>query len=56
MASIHNRKLTAAMTRELREKDEKIKQLSNRVVELENTMKMVMEKLRVADSDLNLER
>jgi hypothetical protein len=56
VASIHNRKLTVSMTRELKEKDEKIKQLSNRVAELENTMKMVMEKLRVSDSNLNLVR
>jgi uncharacterized protein (DUF2461 family) len=53
VASIHNRKLTAAMTRELKEKDVKIKQLSDRVVELENTMKMIIDKLRVVDSDPN---
>lgn len=54
LASIHNRKLTAAMTTELKEKDEKIKQLSNRVLELENTMKIVMERIRVTDIDHNI--
>lgn len=54
MASIHNRKLTAAMTKELREKDAKIKQLSDRVIELENTVKMIMEKLRVTNDDPSL--
>lgn len=47
VASMHNRKLTAAMSKELKEKDVKIKQLSDRVVELENTIKMIMDKLRV---------
>ena len=51
IASIHNRKLTVAMTRELKEKDVKIKQLSDRVIELENTVKMIMDKLRVASDD-----
>jgi len=37
VASVHNRKLTAAMSKEMREKDVKIKQLSDRIVELENT-------------------
>jgi hypothetical protein len=46
MASIHNRKLTATMSRELKEKDVQIKQLSDRVVELENTVKIIMDKLR----------
>jgi hypothetical protein len=54
VASIHNRKLTAALTKEMREKDVKIKQLSDKVIELENTMKMIMDKLRMADSDLSL--
>jgi hypothetical protein len=48
VASIHNRKLTETMMRELREKDVKIKQLSDRVVELENTVKIIMDKLRDA--------
>ena len=47
VASIHNRKLTAAMSKELKDKDVTIKQLSDRVVELENTIKMIMDKLRV---------
>ena len=46
LASVHNRKLTAAMSKELREKDVKIKQLSDRVIELENTVKIIMDKLR----------
>jgi hypothetical protein len=46
MASVHNRKLTAAMSKEMREKDVKIKQLSDRIVELENTVKIIMDKLR----------
>ena len=52
IASIHNRKLTATMTRELKEKDVKIKQLSDKVIELENTVKMIMDKLRASDDDL----
>jgi hypothetical protein len=54
IASIHNRKLTAAMAKELREKDIKIKQLSDRVIELENTVKMIMDKLRVSNDELSL--
>jgi hypothetical protein len=50
IASIHNRKLTAAITRELKEKDTKIKQLSDRIIELENTIKIIMDKLK-ADTD-----
>ena len=46
VASIHNRKLTASIIKEIREKDVKIKQLSDRVVELENTVKIIMDKLR----------
>ncbi|MFY9966461.1 MAG: hypothetical protein WAK50_12065 [Nitrososphaeraceae archaeon] len=46
LASIHNRKLTAAMSKELREKDVKIKQLSDRIAELENTVKIIMDKLK----------
>ena len=51
IASIHNRKLTAAMTKELKEKDAKIKALSDRVTELENRIKMIMEKLRVTNDN-----
>ena len=46
LASVHNRKLTAAMAKEMREKDVKIKQLSDRIIELENTVKIIMDKLR----------
>ena len=46
LASVHNRKLTAAMSKELREKDVKIKQLSDRIAQLENTVKIIMDKLK----------
>jgi len=46
VASVHNRKLTAAMSKEMREKDVKIKQLSDRIIELENSVKIIMDKLR----------
>lgn len=52
IASIHNRKLTATMSRELKEKDMKIKQLSDRIVELENTVKIIMDKLKANANDL----
>jgi hypothetical protein len=45
---------TVALTKEMREKDVKIKQLSDKVIELENTIKMIMDKLRMANSDLSL--
>jgi uncharacterized protein (DUF2461 family) len=51
VASIHNRKLTAAMSRELKEKDVRIRELSDRVVELENAIKMIMDRLRATDND-----
>jgi hypothetical protein len=50
IASIHNRKLTAAMARELKEKDMKLKQLSDRIIELENTVKIIMDKMK-AETD-----
>ena len=46
IASIHNRKLTAAMARELKEKDMKLKQLSDKIIELENTVKIIMDKMK----------
>jgi len=46
LASVHNRKLTAAISKEMREKDVKIKQLSDRIIELENSVKIIMDKLR----------
>jgi uncharacterized protein (DUF2461 family) len=52
VASVHNRKLTAAITKELKDKDIKIKQLSDKVVELENSVKMIMDKLRATENDL----
>ena len=46
IASIHNRKLTTGMARELKEKDVKLKQLSDRIAELENAVKIIMDKLK----------
>jgi hypothetical protein len=46
MASIHNRKLVITMVRELNEKDMKIDQLTNKITELENTVKIIMDKLK----------
>ena len=54
VASIHNRKLTAAISRELKEKDVKIRELSDKVIELENTIKMILDRLRAADNDNNI--
>ena len=54
IASIHNRKLTSTMARELKEKDIQLKQLSDRVVELENTVKMIMDKLKADAIDLSI--
>lgn len=54
IASIHNRKLTAAMAKELKDKDMKIEQLSDRIIELENTIKIIMDKLKADTNDLNL--
>jgi hypothetical protein len=47
IASVHNRKLTGIMARELKEKDSQLKQLSDRVAELENSIKIIMDKLKV---------
>jgi hypothetical protein len=47
IASVHNRKLTGIMARELKEKESQLKQLSDRVDELENTIKIIMDKLKV---------
>jgi hypothetical protein len=52
VASIHNRKLTAAITKELKDKDVKIKQLSDKILELENSVKMIMNKLKATENDL----
>jgi hypothetical protein len=51
-ASIHNRKLTAAMAKELKDKDMKIKQLSDRIIELENTVRIIMDKLKTDTAEL----
>ena len=42
------------MARELKEKDIQLKQLSDRVVELENTVKMIMDKLKADAIDLSI--
>jgi septal ring factor EnvC (AmiA/AmiB activator) len=49
----HNRKLTAAIAKELKDKDVKIKQLSDKLVELENSVKMIMDKLRATENELS---
>jgi uncharacterized protein (DUF2461 family) len=54
VAAVHNRKLTAAITKELKDKDMKIKQLSDKVVELENSVKMIMDKLKAAEDDRSM--
>jgi hypothetical protein len=53
IASVHNRKLIAIMAREIKEKEMKINQLSERVDELENTIKIIMDKLK-ADTNVDL--
>jgi hypothetical protein len=52
IASIHNRKLTAAIAKELKDKDMKIKQLSDRIIELENTVKIIMDNLKADTAEL----
>lgn len=54
IASIHNRKLILIMARELKEKDSKINLLSDRIVELENTIKIIMDKLKVDANDSDI--
>jgi len=54
IASVHNRKLTAAMARELKDKDLKIMQLSDKVIELENMVKIIMDKLKTEPNDLDI--
>ena len=54
IASIHNRKLTAAMARELKENDVKIKLLSDRVIELENSVKIIMDKIKAGTNDVDI--
>ena len=56
IASIHNRKLTAAMARELKDKDAKIHQLSDRISELENIVKIIMDKLKSEPNDLDMSK
>jgi hypothetical protein len=56
VASVHNRKLTAAIVKELKDKDVKIKQLSDKVVEFKNSVKMIMDKLRATETDLSMSK
>ena len=56
IASIHNRKLTETMARDLKDKDAKIHQLSDRINELENTVKIIMDKLKTEPNDLHLSK
>jgi len=52
IASIHNRKLTANLAKELKDKDMKIKQLSDRISELENTVRIIMDKMKADTAEL----
>jgi polyhydroxyalkanoate synthesis regulator phasin len=45
MASIHNRKLIAALSREIKEKDSEIQELRQTVTSLENKLNELLEKL-----------
>ena len=56
IASIHNRKLTDAITRELKDKDLKVRQLSDRVTELENTVKIIMDKPKADTNDIYISK
>lgn len=56
IASVHNRKLIATIAREIKERDNRINQLSDRVVELENTIKIIMNKLKADINDLGISK
>jgi hypothetical protein len=56
IASIHNRKLTETMIKDLKEKDLKIKQLSIKIDELENAIKIIMDKLKSDPNDLSISK
>lgn len=56
VASVHNRKLTATMARELKDKDIKIQELSDRIVELENTVKIIMENLKADTNTVDISK
>lgn len=56
VASVHNRKLTATMARELKDKDIKIQELSDRIVELENTVKIIMENLKADTNAVDISK
>jgi hypothetical protein len=56
VASIHNRKLTAIMVKENKEKDIKINQLSDRVIELENTIKIIMDELQADTNAVDISK
>ena len=40
------------MARELKEKDMKLKQLSDKIIELENTVKIIMDKMKAETNGL----
>ena len=44
------------MARELKDKDAKIHQLSDRISELENTVKIIMDKLKTEPNDLAMSK
>ena len=46
MASIHNRKLIAALVRELREKDETIQVFEERIIAMENELREIKDLLQ----------
>jgi hypothetical protein len=56
IASVHNRKLIAIMARENKDKDVRINQLSDRVIELENTIKIIMNNLKADTNDLAISK
>jgi alanine-alpha-ketoisovalerate/valine-pyruvate aminotransferase len=56
IASIHNRKLAANLARELKENDIKMKRLSDKIVELENTVKIIIDKLKADANDRDMSK
>ena len=53
MASIHNRKLIAALTKELKQKDSEIQELKQNITSLENKLNdmMYVERKRIKEED-----
>ena len=52
MASIHNRKLIAALVRELREKDEIIEKFEERIIKIENQLEEILEARQKKNQEL----